>query len=81
MVFQNQDLWRSHPLISRGHRAAFPGLRIAVPIFIGYLAFDAIFGSDDHEAHTHGGFVLNEIGGIPEFDAHAGGHGHDDHHH
>ena len=51
MVFQNQDLWRSHPLISRGHRAAFPGLRIAIPIFVGYLAFDAIFGSNDHDEH------------------------------
>ena len=80
MVFQNQDLWRRHPLISRGHRAAFPGLRIAIPIFVGYLAFDAIFGSNDHDEHIQGGFVLNEIGGIPVWDPHAGG-GHDDHHH
>ena len=80
MVFQNQDLWRSHPMISRGYRAAFPGLRTAIPIFLGYLAFDTLFGSSHEDDHAHGGFVLNEVGGIPEFDPHAGG-GHDSHHH
>ena len=33
-------------------------------IFLGYLAFDTLFGSSHEDDHAHGGFVLNEVGGI-----------------
>ena len=80
MVWGNQDLWRHHPLISRGYRAAFPGLRTAVPIFAAYLVLDGVFGSAHADEHMGpGAFVREEVGGIPVFDSTAGGddsHGH-----
>ena len=40
MVFGSQDAWRRHPVVSKGYRAAFPGLRNAVIIFGAYLVVD-----------------------------------------
>ena len=78
MVWGNQDLWRHHPLISRGYRAAFPGLRTAVPIFAAYLVLDSVFGSAHADEHMGpGAFVREEVGAMPVFDPHASG---DDHH-
>ena len=56
MVFGNQDKWRKHPVVSKGYRAAFPGLRNAVVIFGAYLVIDYL-GSKigGGGGHGHGG--------------------------
>ena len=80
MVWERQDLWRNHPLISRGYRSAFPGLRLAVPLFAGYLVLDSFFGGDDHHSPLGpGAFVRESVGAIPVFDPHASS-GHGGHH-
>eukprot|EP00924_Labyrinthula_sp_SR-Ha-C_P007444 maker-scaffold_24-snap-gene-3.39-mRNA-1 protein AED:0.40 eAED:0.40 QI:104/1/1/1/1/1/3/95/77 len=56
MVFgKGNEAWRNHPLISNGHRAAFPGLRNAAIIFGVYCAAEYAYKSfqqDDHHSHA-----------------------------
>jgi hypothetical protein len=40
MVFQGQDAWRRHPVISNCWRNPFPGIQKAAAIYAVYLAFD-----------------------------------------
>ena len=72
-------MWRHHPLIARGHKAAFPGLRIAVPIFAAYLVADTLFGSD--HGHHHVGNITYEKEGVGIRPAAVEGHGDDGHGH
>ena len=58
MVFTGHDLWRKHPVVTKGYRAAFPGLRNAVIIFGAYCVVDFVgkklaggSSSHPHEAH------------------------------
>jgi hypothetical protein len=69
MVWGSQDIWRQHPLISRGYKAAFPGLRLAVPAFAAFVVLEGIgkvvFGSGGHEAHAHVHYEKNGVGETP----------------
>ncbi|KAI4723301.1 hypothetical protein E4T48_00418 [Aureobasidium sp. EXF-10727] len=49
------EAWRYTGPFSRWNRfkGSFPGLGIATVAFAGYLAYEAVFLSDDH-AHGHG---------------------------
>ena len=73
MVWGTQDLWRRHPLISRGYTAAFPGLRLAIPAFAAFVVIEqvgkAMFGSGEaHHAHVH--YEKSAVGAGPEVAEH-----------
>jgi|TARA_B110000091_G_scaffold124633_1_gene134037 hypothetical protein len=75
MVWGSQDIWRQHPLISRGYKAAFPGLRLAVPAFAAFVVLEGvgkvIFGSGDgHHGASHVQYEKSAIGSTPEVAEH-----------
>jgi len=72
MVFGSQDLWRRHPLISRGYKAAFPGLRLAVPAFAAFVVIEKIGGLifSSPEVHSTVNYTKGAIGSTPEVKEH-----------
>lgn len=85
MVWYRHDVWRQHPLISRGYKAAFPGLRLAVPAFAAFCVLESVYnlaaGDTGHHGPVNVTWQQDEIGALPEAIAVEGGHGHDAHHH
>jgi hypothetical protein len=69
MVWQRQDLWRQHPLISRGYKAAFPGLRLAIPAFAAFVVIEKIgnvlFSGGEHHGQTHIHYEKEGVGSTP----------------
>ena len=76
MVWARNDIWRQHPLISRGYKAAFPGLRLAIPAFAAFCVVEGVvklaFGGED--LHVHVDYEKEAVGATPTRKE-------DDHHH
>jgi hypothetical protein len=70
MVCARQDIWRQHPLISRGYKAAFPGLRLAVPAFAAFCVIEGIaklaFGGEEAHANPHVQYEKEAVGATPQ---------------